>query len=662
MPFWWQRRKRWWWRGRQRAYYKRKYPKRRKRRRVYRRKRRRAPRRRYRRRTKVRRKKKQIPIRQWQPAHIRKCKIKGLAINCLGGDGKQFVCYTDDQYSWTPPRAPGGGGFGHEKYTLQYLYKEFKKGHNIWTSSNAMLDLVRYTGCKFIFWRHPKIDFLVTYNLSYPMIIDKYSYSDCHPFKLLLAKHKRLIPSKITKPLGKPYVKIKIRPPRQMITKWFFQEGFANTGLVEITSAACDMNYANLGRTSTNQLVSFVTLNNQFYTKNGWGNKSLGAYMPSPTETKHFPDAILWNGKKKNITVTASDYNTSVAYETGWFQPDLLQVKSFSETQQVIPTNAGRYNPTIDDGTGNSIWLVSVLNSSFAKPTSDKTLIIEGKPIWQLLYGFANFVQKYKKDPTFLKTYLLVIESPYIFPYHEVGTLNFHIPIDQSFINGKGPYDDYVTTEQKKLWFPTLQHQQQTINAFVESGPFIPKLNNERDSTWELRSLYTFYFKFGGAQLPETEALDPSKQADYEVPDTLKSTLQIINPEKQAAASILHTWDFRRGIVKKSALKRMLEDQETDTDFQTDADSPTKKKKKTHITNQTPCYQEEEEEIHQCLLSLCEEPTCQDFQEVPENQQLLQLIQQQQQQQQQIKLQLLQLIASLKQKQKMLQLQTGMLD
>lgn len=659
MPFWWQRRKRWWWRGRQRAYYKRKYPKRRKRRRIYRRKRRRAPRRRYRRRTKVRRKRKQIPIKQWQPNHIKKCKIKGLAINCLGGDGKQFVCYTDDQYSWTPPRAPGGGGFGHEKYTLQYLYKEHKKGHNIWTASNAMLDLVRYTGCKFIFWRHPKIDFLVSYNLSYPMIIDKYSYTECHPFRLLLKKHKRLIPSKITRPLGKPYVKIKIKPPKQMTTKWFFQEGFANTGLVEITTAACDMNYANLGRTSTNQLVSFITLNNQFYTKNGWGINQHSAYMPSEKQVTNFPNATLFNGKTKSITVKTNSYSESVSYNDGWFQPDLLQVKSFNNTQEVIPTNAGRYNPTIDDGTGNAIWLVSVLNTSFQKPQSDKTLIIEGKPLWQLLYGFANFVQKYKKDTTFLKTYLLVIQSPFIFPFHEIGTLNFHIPIDQSFINGKGPYDDYVTTEQKKLWFPTLQHQQQTINAFVESGPFIPKLNNERESTWELRSLYTFYFKFGGAQLPETEALDPSKQADYEVPDNFKSTIQIINPEKQAAASILHTWDFRRGIVKKSALKRMLEDQETDTDFQTDAEPPIKKKK-THFKGKgLPIQEEETQEIQDCLRYLCEESSCQESEEETD---LLKLIQQQHHKQQRIKQQLLKLITDLKTKQKVLQLQTGVLE
>lgn len=59
-----------------------------------------------------------------------------------------------------------------------------------------------------------------------------------------------------------------------------------------------------------------------------------------------------------------------------------------------IPIGAARYNPTLDDGTSNAVYLTSILKDRWERPTTDKTIILEGKPLWQLLYGFINFVQK----------------------------------------------------------------------------------------------------------------------------------------------------------------------------------------------------------------------------------------------------------------------------
>ncbi len=161
MPWWWNRRRKWW-RGRRRPFYKRryKYKKRRPRRRIYKRKYRRTYRRGRKRIKKVRRKNKTLNIKQWNPETIKKCKVKGIAINTLGVQGTQYRCYTPNKYEYTVAKQPGGGGFGVERYTLEYLYKQNKAGNNIWTTSNANLDLVRYTGCTFIFYRHPHIDFI----------------------------------------------------------------------------------------------------------------------------------------------------------------------------------------------------------------------------------------------------------------------------------------------------------------------------------------------------------------------------------------------------------------------------------------------------------------------------------------------------------------------
>ncbi len=160
----------------------------------------------------------------------------------------------------------------------------------------------------------------------------------------------------------------------------------------------------------------------------------------------------------------------------------------------------------------------------------------------------------------------------------------------------------------------------------------------------------------GGAHRHTTNQLmTPKENSHYVVPDTMHSTIQIGDPKKQTPESILHSWDFRRGIVTQRALKRMSENLQTDTDMQSDDSGTPKKKRK--ITKEMPYKAQEEEEIQKCLLSLCKEDT---FQETPET--LQQLILQQQQQQKQLKHNILNLLTHLKQQQRYLSLQTGVLD
>ena len=662
MPFWWGRRKKYW-RGRFRSTYRKRrpYTRRRKRRPFYKHRRRRTTRRRRKRRRKVRRKNKTVNVKQWNPDRIVKCKIKGYDTVVLGAEGKQFVCYTDDRDDWIPARAPGGGGFGVEVYTLSYLYDQYKLKQNIWTKSNALTDLVRFSGVKIKLFRHPIVDFVVSYSRMPPFKLTVDTYMNAHPLSLLLSKHRVIVPSRKTRPNGKPFVIIRIKPPKLMLTSWYFQESFANEKLFQLYAAACDLRYPHLSCCNTNQLISLLTIDIQFYTQGNWGNA-----QPTPARNFYNPTGNLKNtltittpkGESKQITVKQDTYNDSVSYTAGWFQPLLLSAIKV-ESQNVQPIGALRYNPTLDDGRNNSVWFSSILTASYDRPRTDKNLIIENVPLWKALFGFANFVQKVKGEKNFLKSYVLLVSSPYIFPFKNIGTQNYHMPIDRSFVDGKGPYNDYLTTDKKTKWFPTLEHQQESINAIVKCGPFIPKLENQKDSTWELYIKYYFFFKWGGGPLPDEKAADPSQQVTYEPSSAIRQATQIINPEKQKISKMLHSWDYRRGVITKTALKRMYEDGETDTDFQPDADSrhmlpPAPKKTKNLQTEE-----DQEKEVQACLLSLYEEPI---FQETEETPNLLNLIQQQQQQQQQLKLNLLQLISNLKAKQRMLQLQTGLLD
>ncbi len=118
-------------------------------------------------------------------------------------------------------------------------------------------------------------------------------------------------------------------------------------------------------------------------------------------------------------------------------------------------------------------------------------------------------------------------------------------------MTGKKPYEQVITKTQLSRWYPDMSWQKKTLNAIVECGPFIPQYSDETYSTWELKYDYSFYFKWGGPHDPEQEIKDPKQLDTYDVPDTMPKTVQIRNPAKQTTETILHPWDFRRGIVKK---------------------------------------------------------------------------------------------------------------
>lgn len=653
MPFWWRRRNKYW-RGNRRPFYKRKKYYRRRKRRVNRRSYRRTNKRHRRRRTKVRRKKKTLPIRQWQPQSIRKCKIKGHAVHVLGGEGRQFACYTDSKYDWNLPTTPGGGGFGVEIYTLQTLYNEYKRQSNVWTATNQLLDLCRYTGCTIKMFRHPHLDFIGSYSREYPMQLEKYTYASTHPKTLFLSKHHFIVPSYKTKPLlRKRYIKIRIKPPRQMSNKWFFQQTMATTPLFTLQTAVCDLAYSHLGCCNSNELVSFFSINNQFYTHKDWGNNTNNQpYMPYTHTWGGTFTGKNWLGTTKTGTLKHSTYDESVSYKYGFFQSSLIQCTTMQSPQQVAPIVQCRYNPTIDTGKGNKVWVTSLFKPQWGPPSTDPDLIVENLPLYQLLFGFLSYVTNIKKDKYFLKSYLLCFSCPYIEP--QVGTGHYFAPIDQTFLLGQNPYNRFSVHNENDKWFPNITNQLESINAIVQCGPYIPKLDNQRQSTWELQSHYTFYFKWGGAQPPDYTAADPSQQARYDVPDKILQALQISNPTENAK-KILHSWDFRRGFVTGKALKRIYENTESDSDsnFSADSTAPAYKMPKPNtLQNKT----EDQEEEETCLLSLYKEPTYQE-----EAQTTNQLIQQQQLQQQHIKEQLLKLISNLKKKQEIILLQTGLL-
>nr|UHK04609.1 MAG: ORF1 [Torque teno midi virus] len=657
MPWWWNRRRRFYTGPKRRRWRRFRYRKRKPRPRKFRRRYRSFKGRRRRRKTrKVRRKRPNIIVRQWQPDSIVLCKIRGLQTLILGAEGKQRVCYTNVIQEWTPPKNPGGGGFAVQVYSLGYLYEQYKFRFNTWSKTNILKDLVRYLRCSFTFYRHPKTDFIVSYERQPPFDINSFTYPSTHPVLLLLQKHKRIILSLQTKPNGKRKHKMTIKPPKQMLSKWFFMDQFSDVPLCVVKGAACSFNYPRLSCCNENQILGFFYLDTAYYQKPNWGVEG-EKYKPYPNAPTNV-NIETFKGTQETLNNVSG-----VTYEKGYFQTKLLSAKYITNgpgggKTAITPLNACRYNPTIDTGKGNAIWLMSITANTYSKPTSDKTLILEGLPVWLLCYGWLQYVKEmHKKEPNFLDTYIVGIQSPAFEPFPQIGTNFWCIPIDSEFRDGKMPYNGILTTTAKGKWYPNVYTQVKILNEFVKCGPYIPKYQDDKDSNWELTYSYTFSFKWGGPAIHDPDIADPTTAGHYRVPDTFSAAVQVRDPAKQKSQALLHSWDLRRGIVTQRALKRMSENIETDTTFQPDTDAPRKKKKVVGPALQNP--EEETEEIKECLLSLCEEDTCQDPQD-PQN--LLKLINKQREQQQQLKYNILKLITHLKERQQMLQLQTGLLE
>nr|UHM26941.1 MAG: ORF1 [Torque teno midi virus] len=655
MPFWWRRRRKPWfgrWRRRRyKTYKRRRYNTRRRRRRPTRRRRRR------RRTRKVRRKLQKIKLQQWQPDRIVKCKIRGLGCIVAGAQGRQFQCYTDTVDDYPPPKTPGGGGFGVEVFTLKYLYQQWQARKNIWTRSNDYTDLCRYTGTKITVMRHPTTDFVLSYSRMPPFNLEKETYISCHPVNLLLSKHHKVILSRKSHPAGKTSVTFKIKPPKLMQTNWFFQQEFCTRELFELKAAACNMGYAYYGPNTQSELITFYSLNTNFYVRHNWAQEVEGGhgYIPYPG----YPTSQKVTFTYPTNTGTATyemppitEYLQTVNKETGFFNWRVLtatnvSVQPSTKTHET-PVTVARYNPNMDTGKDSYVWLISTVSNTNWQTPKDNDLVVAGYPIWMALYGLWNFLER-KKNVAYVETGMFVIKSPAIQLISKTIQTIFPI-VDISFIKGQMPWDQLLTDTDKKLWYPTALKQQQIINTFIESGPYIPKYSNLPSSTWNLTYKYTSYFKWGGPELTDQPVQDPCPKKELDVADNIKGDIQIQDPFKQKYQQLLRAWDVRRGMFTKTAIKRMCENLQTDESILSDAEEPAKKKKK--VTAQIKLPEEENKEINQALHSLCEENTCQE-------QDLQKLIEFQQHQQHKLKRDLINIILDLKNKQRILQLQTG---
>lgn len=499
---------------------------------------------------------------------------------------------------------------------------------------------------------------------------------DLHPLSQLLSRRHRVILSKASKPNGKLKHTIKFKPPKEMSTKWFFQNDFSHTPLIQLNASAADLQYVTLGCCNVSQVSTFYALNSShFFKESSWGQYTSHPYKPYQTLSLPLTFVYTEKGGKEGRYVIENStfppgtggYTASVSRLKGWFNNRVLLAKAVyqencplpqkldeSKKLATLPIVTCRYNPAEDTGAGNEVWLTSIFHGAYDRPTVTPDYIIKGVPLYLAFFGYYNFLLQTSNDKGIMYSHMFIVKSNALRPLQSSTGQDFYPILDWDFLNGKLPYDEFIGDNDSRKWYPTVESQLVSINNFVQSGPYIPRLDNVKNSTWELRYKLTMYFKWGGPQVTDPPIDDPQHKKDYPTPGGIQQTLQIADPKKQKPETMFHEWDYRRGFITTAALKRMSDNLETDSSLQSDDSEPEKKKKRT--SKCLPCLQKKEEKIKKCLQELCEENTFQESQDLQE------LIKQQHLQQQQLKSNILELLRDLKCKQRYLSLQTGMLN
>lgn len=600
-------------------YYRRRYQTRRFRRPRYRRwgirktfRRRRWRRNLYRKRYKVKRlkflKRKTLKLKQWQPKSIKKCKIVGYKCLLQGNVLRAQHNYAQYIYSYVPTEQPGGGGWSLMVFSLGSLFEDYDHLLNIWTNSNAGLPLCRYTGCTIKLFQSENTDYAFTYDTCWPMVDTPYTHADSSPSRIITKRHKVIMPSKQTKQRRKPYKKIKIKPPHQMINKWYFQKDICNQPLLMTTTTAISLTKPFATTNSLSNNITFKCLNTflfnnphfqHFPEATGYSHKILGSFsMYLYATTDHNPPTStgMTQWLKKLIFLGNTTENTPGQEIQNWYQTQSNTKKNWGnpffhryletgETSYTIYSSKQTivnivnqlksnnvnipetdfqvitgpifytvtYNPSRDTGL-NKIYLIETAKSLTLDEPENKNLVFEGFPLYDLIWGWTDFIKKLKIITNLDQNSLLVIVTK-IF---DDQTLKTYIPIDLDFIEGRDPYQTHDEQQQNyynsQNWFPKLQFQEQTINTIALTNPFSPRPN-----TYEYLQCfakYTFYFKWGGCPKQLEKAYDPCLQSTWTTPDNLEHRVEIKNPNTDPQTE-LYYWDWDSDFVNQEAIKRI---------------------------------------------------------------------------------------------------------
>nr|UGV35817.1 MAG: ORF1 [TTV-like mini virus] len=643
---------------RRRYYFQNRWNKYRNRRRRFWRRTRKALPRRHRRRRRVRRKRffkkklKKLKLYQYQPKSIRRCKVRGLC--CLFQCNFQKVYFNFQMYesSIVPNHLPGGGGFCIKSFSLDALYEEYQHCRNYWTHGNSDYPLVRYLGCKFKLYQSHSVDYVFSYNNTYPMIATMESYNATQPSMHMMNKRNRKVPSKITQPnRKKPYITVRIRPPSQLQNKWYLMHDLSHIPLVMIQCSACSFDNYFISSKWDSTCINITTLKAGFFTNTNFAKPEASGYYCTTTGTqKVYLYATLAEEDRiqvKDLIFLGNSYTYTPGYagsdrnapapSSNWtdfkqnnkknwgnpFHPDMLSghynlysstthfstyinnadsnpnnpVQNLTKVESFIETL--RYAPNRDTGDSNFCYFKPVTKDEYHWDIpQDQTDVNRGYPCWLLLWGYSDFVKRIGKKIHLETEHCLVLKTNTTFPIR-----NPIIPLSQTFVEGHSPFEDSFNPLDRNRWYPCLQMQYEAVNDICMCGPGTPKLNGRR--TVEAKCLYTFYFKFGGSPPTMSVIDDPAEQPTYPVPNNLQSRPEVQSPGAPIQTFLYH-FDTKRDILTPRAIQRITKDFSTKKTVFADGDSRTAFAEQIYQEPQTTPT-EEEKETQETILQLIQQ-------------------------------------------------------
>lgn len=595
---------------------------------------------------------KKITVRQFQPYTIQKCKIIGYKCLFQGSTKNLPVNYIQYIYSTVPPYWPGGGGWSIMIFTLTSLFEDWEHLENIWTKTNLGLPLVKYRGCILKLYQSYDTDYIAVYDRCWPMVDTELTHPNAAPSRMLQNKHKIVVPSRKTNPRKKPYKKVFIKPPAQMMTQWYFQKDICKLPLFMLTTTAVDLLYpfCNPHAESNNITVyslnpyTFQNLNFVDYGTTGYScktidNKSYYLYastLPNKTtltkediltfipliNTKDYqPGKNYYNNYNDSPeswgnpfhhdylsdSNTDSNYHIYISESTSATFKTALSLSSntIRVTEVTGPMlYALRYNPAKDKGDTNKIYLVSTSTTDKTiTPPPNENLVIEGLPLFILLWSWTDWVIKAKITTDINKYRTLVIDTKMF-----DTQLPHYILIDEDFIMGRDPYTpehtdgtivrpDYYNS---KNWHPKLLFQQQTLKQIAMSGPGVHRKTNH--SYIQAYCKYKFLFTWGGCPKQLPKPFEPCLQPKWTTANNIPGRLEITNPQHDPKTE-LYDWDWEEDYVTNQAIERVKCYTTTDPKtLSTASRNLPKSITKTSKEEKTP--EKEEQKILQQLLQL----------------------------------------------------------
>lgn len=477
------------------------------------------------------------------------------------------------------------------------------------------------------------VDYVVHYTTSYPMTDTQQQHADAQPSRMLMRRRKIIVQCKRKKPNSRNYVRKRIRAPKQLINKWFFQRDFTNTNLLMLTATACSLDYFDISKTQLSNNIYLTTLNPiifhhlNFDTHNtqGWQPKAAYYLYATLAEIQSSSDKPLGQLKYKDLIYlgqatrryigktigeyTANNRKTVLQYfqdsenfgnifcddfihgsahgnytllvcnvqytnfATSASPEDLLPTDKFTIMTEPIYERI-TYNPDKDTGVGNLVYLVPNFQEKLDwEPTQNPLLQFHGFPLWMLLWGWPDWQKKLAEVQKIDEHYIIIIKTQAFSPKR-----NAYLLIDQPFIDNTLPYPPPGTEHDEARpiladllsWHPKFKYQQQSIDKICMSGPGTCKSLFSIQAHCE----YNFVFKWGGSSTTMETIADPSKQIVYPVPNNITNQIQIENPATDPE-TMLFPWDIRRDICTQKAIKRLREYQTTDHSLPISTVSPT---------------------------------------------------------------------------------------